>query len=92
MIAAKFITLETSATGTDFVPFANLPAHCVNVINDTGIDLTFQHVNDADNGEFILPNGMAFAFRGINNANQLQVKRTDESATQVTLTSVEVEL
>ncbi|MGV3659797.1 MAG: hypothetical protein ACO1TE_06425 [Prosthecobacter sp.] len=92
MTAAKFIQLTTHATGTNFTAFPDTPGNVVTVVNHTGTSLTFQHVADADEGEFVLPNGMAYAFRGLSNANQLRVKRTDESNTPVTLESVEVEL
>lgn len=92
MISTKFIQLSTSEVGSAFVAFADLPAHVVNVFNGAGTGLTFKNLADADEGEFELPSGIAYAFRGITNANQLLVKRTDESNTPVTLKSVEVEL
>lgn len=92
MISTKFIQLTTSGTGSTFVAFADLPAHIVNVFNGTGTSLTFKNSADADEGEFELPSGIAYAFRGITNAGQLLLKRTDESNTPVTLKSVEVEV
>lgn len=92
MIASKFIQIQTAATGTNFTTLPDLPARVVNVINATGTSLSFVHTNDDDEIEFVLPDGMAFAFDGINNANQLKVKRTDESNTQVTLNAMEVVL
>ncbi|CAB4163358.1 hypothetical protein UFOVP813_16 [uncultured Caudovirales phage] len=90
MTAAKFISLTTSETGTDFVTFADSPCSRVNVWNLTGQSLTFKY--EEDEGTFVLPSGLAYAFSGVNNASQLLVKRTDESNTPVTLNSVEVEL
>lgn len=90
MIAAKFLTLTTSTDGTEFTTFDDVACRTVNVWNLTGQSLTFKYANDA--GEFVLPNGLAYAFNGINNAKQLLVKRTDESDTPATLSSVEVEL
>lgn len=92
MIAGKFLNLETSATGTEFVAFADVKCHALNVLNLTGTSLTFQYVNDDDETDFVLPHGMAYAFRGLNNANQLKVKRTDESDAQVTIKTVEATL
>jgi hypothetical protein len=92
MISTKFIQLTTSEEGDEFVAFDDLPAHVVNIFNGTGTGLTFKNSADTDDGEFELPSGIAYAFRGITNANQLLVKRTDESDTPVTLKSVEVEL
>jgi len=89
MISAKFLQVQTSADGASFVTLPSQPAISVDIYNGTGTDLTFLHTTDADNTEFVLPSGLAFSFRGITNANQLKVKRTDESATQVTLKSVE---
>lgn len=91
MISSKFLTLTTNEDGASFVAFPDAPAHTLNVINATGVDLTFQHIGDEDEGEFILPSGMGFAFRGITNANQLRVKRSDENTTTVTLNAVEAE-
>ncbi|CAB4186607.1 hypothetical protein UFOVP1329_4 [uncultured Caudovirales phage] len=90
MTAAKFLSLTTSEVGTDFVAFEDSPCSIANVWNLTGQSLTFKYANDA--GTFVLPTGLAYAFCGLNNANQLRVKRSDESNTPVTLNSVEVEL
>lgn len=92
MIAAKFLTLQTAASGATYVPFSSQPCSIVNVVNNTGTALSFVHTTDANSVEFVLPDGMAYAFTGINNADQLKVRRTDASDTQVTLNSVEVEL
>ena len=89
MISASFLQVQTSADGTSFTPLPDKPAISVDIYNGTGTDLTFIHAVDTDAVEFVLPSGVAFSFRGIRNANQLKVKRTDSSATQVTLKSVE---
>ena len=90
MTSAKFTAATTSADGTSFVALNDLPCHFVHVLNKTGTPLTFKYATD--DGVFVLPDGMAWSFRGLNNANQLSVKRTDESTSQVTLNSIEVEL
>ncbi|MEN3940681.1 hypothetical protein WJU23_05250 [Prosthecobacter sp. SYSU 5D2] len=90
MISSKFITVTTAVDGTSFTALPSAQAHFVHVLNNTGEDLAFKY--STDEGTFVLPANTAWTFRGLNNANQLLVKRADESATPVTLSSVEVEL
>lgn len=90
MLAAKFLTLTTNADGTTATAFPDAACHALSVLNVTGASLSFFYPGVAT--AFVLPNGMAWTFRGLNNASQLSVKRTDESTSTVTLNSVEVEL
>ncbi|MBK8093060.1 MAG: hypothetical protein IPK32_13995 [Verrucomicrobiaceae bacterium] len=92
MIASKFLHLQTSTSGNEYVAFESTPASQLHVANGTGTTLSFKHAYNEDGDDFELPDGLAWTFRGITNADQLLVKRADDSTTQVTLKSVEVEL
>jgi hypothetical protein len=74
------VTITTSATGTDYVAFADRPAKAVAISNNSGTSLSIRQ----DGSDFILPTASIFKFDGIEDASQLSVKRTDESDTPVT--------
>jgi hypothetical protein len=90
MTNAAFLTsVQTSATGTNFVTFPAYVCDGVHVINNTGTTLAFKR--GSDSATFELPTGSGYSFYGITNANQLSVKRADDSNTQVTIKSIEAE-
>lgn len=89
MIASTFINPKTASDGTKFASLPDMPAEMVHIANTTTVALLVKRTNSG--ASFKLPVGLAASFRGINNANQLSVKRADDGV-QITLESVEVEL
>lgn len=90
MTSAAFLpSIQTAADGTSFVTLPAMLCSAVHVLNLTGTALSFKRGSAAE--AFVLPASAGYTFRGITNANQLAVKRTDESATRVTLNSMEAE-
>jgi hypothetical protein len=84
MTEAKFLKLVTSATGTTWVaPTSITNVTVLHVINNTGATWEFRRTGDTSN-TFQLPNGLAYSFRGLTNANQLEFRRADTSNTQLT--------
>jgi hypothetical protein len=84
-MGAKFLSLETSPTGSTWVPFGSASqATRLSVLNNTGTTLEFRREGE-EAAIFQLPTGMAWTFTGIHNAAQINMRRVDQSNTQVTV-------
>lgn len=86
MTSSKFLSVTTlSADGSTFVAFPSAtPVTVLHVLNNTGTSIDFARVGDAS-AIFTLPTAFAWSFRGLTDSSQIQVKRTDNSNTGVTL-------
>ncbi len=83
--SAGNISVTTAATGTNWTAFASAPLKRLFLSNQTG---TILEVQQGGTGVgFQIPTGTFFTFCGINNANQLSVRRVDTTNTQVTATA-----
>lgn len=77
-------TVTTLVAGTTFVQLPNNPCSSVTFVNNTGTTLS---VKVKSYTAYIpLFDGTYFTFDGIDSSNDLWIKRTDESATPVTIT------
>jgi hypothetical protein len=76
-------TTQTSAAGSAYVVLAAHPARQVTIVNNTGTSIDVQYVSGG--AAFPIPTGSMMTFQGIINSNQLQLKRTDNAVTQVTV-------
>lgn len=76
------LTVQTAATGTNYTAFASTPCSRLTLFNGTGTSLDVQQGGAGAN--FTIPTGTSFTFDGLTNANQLGVRRTDTTNTQVT--------
>lgn len=83
-----FLNLTTSAAGTKYVTFANTDATTLIISNqtDTTIEVR-QDVAEEDEAEatFLIPTAQIVTLSGIINANQISLRRSDTSDTQVTV-------
>lgn len=70
----------TAATGTNWTA---LPSHQTKEVSFVNLSGTSISVRYGAGVGLSLPNGTGFTFKGVTNTNQLQVKRTDNSNTQV---------
>lgn len=88
--SAKILSIETDATGTNWVQLADEKCNQVILYNNTGTALRVAYCAPDDGadraGESFLTvaDGIAQRLRGIQNARQVKIKRSDESNTQVT--------
>ena len=75
-------SVQTAATGTNYTALAARACRVVHIFNNTGTDIEVRQ----DGAGVAVPvyAGTYFTFRGIDNANQLAVRRVDTSNTQVT--------
>ena len=76
-------SIQTAATGSNFTALNTRVCRRVFIVNDTGSDLEVQQ----DGAGVALPifSGTERQFQGIQNANQLAVRRVDQSNTQLTV-------
>jgi hypothetical protein len=76
-------SVQTAATGSNFTILNTRVCRRVHIFNDTGADLEVQQ----DGGGVAVPvyAGTYFTFNGIENSNQLAVRRKDQANTQVTV-------
>lgn len=85
MASGGNIAVTTAATGTNFTAFASQVCKQVTLSNQSG---TVVEVRQGATGVALqIPTGAFYTFFGITNANELHVRRTDLSNTQVTITA-----
>ncbi|WP_138994008.1 hypothetical protein [Larkinella sp. C7] len=74
---------QTAATGTNYTTFASQVCSQLTLFNNTAAAIDVQQ--GGAGAAVSVPVGASFTFVGITNANQLGVRRTDTSNTQVTV-------
>lgn len=74
---------QTSATGANWVALTSQACKAVSVINNSTVSISVR-IGGAGVGLPIAA-GASFPFEGISNANTLEVQRTDQSNTQITI-------
>lgn len=75
--------IQTAVTGTNFTALTSLLCYEVCFSNNTGQDISVRKVGGSV--EFVVFAGTMMTFDGITNSNQLELRRTDTSNTQVTI-------
>lgn len=85
--SAAIISLTTAAVGTNFTAFGAQACTAVAIVNTntTAVDLEVRR--GASGNTIVVPAGAERVFVGVTNASDLQVRRLDQSNTQVTFTS-----
>lgn len=92
-VAAKagIQAVTTSTTGANFAQLPSVVANQVVIYNGSAVSLDVQYCDNGGNARggaetFLpVPAGTAQPFRGLSNAQQLQVRRSDNSNTPVTV-------
>ena len=82
-VQAQIQSLTTSASGSPFVLFTDMNCTVLDIANFTGVTIEYQR--RASGTAFQIANGATRRVVGITNANQIGVRRTDQSVTPVTL-------
>ena len=80
--ASGYGSVQTSATGANFVALSQQVAGSVTIINNTGTTLEIS--KDGGTTKIQLPTAASFCVNFITDANQVSVRRADTSNTQVT--------
>ncbi len=83
--SSAFMSVTTSATGANFVAFGSQSCTIINIDNKTGTQIEVQ--KNGSGPAVLIAVGATREFSGITNANQLAIRRVDQSNTQVTTTA-----
>lgn len=75
--------IQTAATGSNYTALGTLACYQVCFSNNTGQDISVRYVGQTI--PIVVFAGTMMTFDGITNTNQLEIKRTDSSNTQVTI-------
>lgn len=82
MSTGVIMSAQTAATGTNWTAFASQACVALDIVNNTGT--TIEYRRGAAGTAMQIPAGAARMVIGITNANQIDIRRTDTSNTQVT--------
>jgi hypothetical protein len=83
-LTATIQTATTSATGTNFVQLGNQACESVDICNNTGT--TIEYRRNGLGSAMQIPDGATRLIVAITNTNEISIRRTDTSNTQVTVT------
>lgn len=82
-ITATIISALTAAVGSNYTAFGSVACTSLEISNNTGT--TIEYRRGATGTAFPIPTGTVKKIVGITNANQIDIRRTDTSNTQVTV-------
>ncbi len=85
MVSGGHLSAQTANPGTTYVPFGSQACKQLTVSNQTGVVILVQQGGGGVG--FQIPHGGVVPFYGLTNANQLGIKRQDDSNTQVVVTA-----
>jgi uncharacterized coiled-coil protein SlyX len=83
MTSGGNIEKATNVDGTTYEAFASQACKQLTISNQSGVAIEFQQ--GGSGVAFPIPNGIMLTIFGITNANQIAIRRTDTSATPVTI-------
>ncbi|MDO8595266.1 MAG: hypothetical protein Q7R45_01450 [Sulfuricaulis sp.] len=83
-VSSAIQTFTTANPGSGWTALATVACHEVAVVNNTGTDLEFRRGGAGT--ALVVPDGAGWVFESLANANELQIRRVDQSNTQVTQT------
>jgi hypothetical protein len=85
MTTATIVSVTTAATGTNWTAFSSQACDALDIVNNSGTAVEYRR--GGSGSSIPIPSGSARLVLGIENANEISVRRTDTSNTQVTLTA-----
>lgn len=84
---AAIVSLQTNATGSTYNAFSSQPCDELDIVN-TDVDAVDLEVRRGSSGNtIVVPAGSSRMFIGLTNASGLEVRRLDQSNTQITFTA-----
>lgn len=81
------VSLQTNATGATFNAFASQACEQLDIVNTAPAAVDLEVRRGGSGNTIIVPAGSSRMFVGLSNASGLQVRRLDQSNTQVTFTA-----
>ena len=76
-------SITTDSAGTNYVTFTTGACYELSLINNSGVSISVRR--NGSGTALPIPSGNGYTFKGISNANQLSLIRTDFATNQVTL-------
>lgn len=83
--SAVIVTMQSQATGANWTAFAARPCEALDIVNNTGTALEYRR--GGAGASIVIPDGSSRLVVGITDANQISMRRVDQSNTQVTITA-----
>lgn len=80
------VSLTTDATGSTYTAFSSQACECLDIVNTQPAAVDLEVRRGGSGNTIIVPAGSSRMFVGLSNASGLQVRRLDQSNTQVTFT------
>ncbi len=81
------VSLQTNATGTTYNAFGSQACECVDIVNTQPAAVDLEVRRGGSGNTIVVPAGSSRMFVGLSNASGLEVRRLDQSNTQVTFTA-----
>lgn len=81
------VSLQTNATGATFTAFGSQACEQLDLVNTAPAAVDLEVRRGGSGNTIIVPGGSSRMFVGLSNASDLQVRRLDQSNTQVTFTA-----
>lgn len=82
-VSATIMSVTTAATGTNWTAFSSQTCHCLDIVNTSAVSIDYRR--GATGNAMTILSGSSRLVVGITNANQIDVRRTDTSNTQITI-------
>jgi hypothetical protein len=82
-VSATILSLTTAATGSNYTAFASTTCQSLDIVNTSSVAIEYRR-GGAGNAMTIL-SGSSRLVVGITDANQIAVRRVDQSNTQITI-------
>lgn len=83
--SATIITVQSASSGTGWAAFPSTTCDTLDIVNNTGTDIEYRR--GGAGYSITIPDGSARAVTALTNASEIEVRRVDQSTTQVTLTA-----
>lgn len=82
-VSATILSLTTAATGTNYTAFSSQVCQSLDIVNTSSVAIEYRR--GATGSSMTILSGSSRLVVGISNANQIDVRRVDQSNTQITI-------
>lgn len=82
-VSATILSLTTAATGTNYTAFSSQTCQALDIVNTSSVAIEYRR--GATGNAMTILSGSSRLVVGITNANQIDVRRVDQSNTQITI-------
>ena len=82
-VSATILSLTTAATGTNYTAFSSQDCNSLDIVNTSSVAIEYRR--GATGNSMTILSGSSRLVVGITNANQIDVRRVDQSNTQITI-------